>query len=69
MDFWWSGFSISPKDVKFTQDSVAMCFQNGKELNKACEEIAKGNLSASAFPNIRVLNIDGQYYRYCMKRS
>jgi len=64
MNFWGSRFPISPEDVKFTQDSVAMCFQNDDELNKTCEEIAKGNLSSSAFPDIRVLKIDENYYRY-----
>ena len=64
MNFWGSSFPISPEDVKFTQDSVAMCFQNNDELNKTCEEIAKNNLSVAVFPRIRVLNIDGEYFRY-----
>ena len=47
MNFSGSSFPISPEDVKFTQDSVAMCFQNNDELNKTCEAIAKNNLVRS----------------------
>ena len=63
MNFWGSRFFLSPAEVLFTQDSVAMCFQNENELNKTCEEIAKNNLSATDFPNIRVLVEDGKYFR------
>ena len=62
MNFGGSRF-LSPSEVCFTQDSVAMCFQTGHELNKICEEIAKDNLSAANFPNIRVFVEDGKYFR------
>ena len=58
-----SRFFLSPAEVHFTQDSVAMCFQNENELNKTCEEIAKNNMSAAEFPNIRVLDENGKYFR------
>ncbi|CAK8678768.1 unnamed protein product [Clavelina lepadiformis] len=54
--------SLSPSKVKFTQDSVALCFKKGRPLNEVCEEIARGVLSADDFPNVRVLVRDGNYY-------
>ena len=56
-------FKISPAKVRFTHDSVAMCFQTGLPINKACEEIAKGRMSVEEFPLIRVLHINGSYFR------
>ena len=57
------GRRLSPADIKFTQDSVAMCFQNDTEINAALEEIAKGSLAVTSFPKIRIRDQDGEYYR------
>ena len=52
-----------PSSIKFSQGSIAMCFQNGDELNQTCEKIAKGTISVSAIPTIRILEFDGKWYR------
>ena len=57
------GMQLSPSDIKFTQDSVAMCFQNDTEINAALEEIAKGSLAVTSFPKIRIRVLDGKKYR------
>ena len=56
-------FSISPMDVKFTQDTIAMCFQNEDQVNHTCEKIAKGELRVNVFPPIRVLPVNGEICR------
>ena len=52
---------LSPAQIQFTQDSVAMCFQNDEELNATCEKIAKGDLRADSLRTIRVRLINGVY--------
>ena len=56
---------LSPADIKFSQDSVAMSFQDKskKNLNQTCEEIALGEIELSDFPRIRVTKRNGKYYR------
>ena len=54
---------LSPSEIRFTQDTIAMCFQNDKEVNVTCEEIVKGNIKVSDFPYIRVLYREGYYFR------
>ena len=57
---------LSPARIQFTQDSVAMCFQNDEELNATCEKIAKGTLLAASLRTIRVRLINGVYNRFVM---
>ena len=56
---------ISPADVKFTQESIAMSFQDEDrpDLNSTCEKIAKKELEVSSIRTIRVVNINGIYNR------
>ena len=56
---------ISPADVKFTQETIAMSFQDKDlpNLNSTCEKIAKKELAISTIRMIRVVNINGIYNR------
>ena len=56
--------TLSPSNIKFAQDSIAMCFQNDKDVNATCEEIVKGNIKVTDFPPIYVRYIEGEYFRY-----
>ena len=57
---------VSPADVKFTQDSIAMSFKDKDrpDVNSTCVKIAIEELAVSSIPAIRVVNIRGVYNRY-----
>ncbi|XP_076825270.1 uncharacterized protein LOC143470867 [Clavelina lepadiformis] len=54
--------SLSPLQIRFTQDSIGMYFQDGDEVNDACEKIALEKLSANQFPTIKTFKRDNQLY-------
>ena len=58
-------FHVSPADLRFTQDSIEMSFQNNNlpDLNATCEKIAKKVFSEHKIPTMRVVNVNGIYYR------
>ena len=62
--FYQLAITLSPAEVKFTQDTVGQCFQNDNELNKTCEDIVKNIVSVRNIKKIRVVLMDDKYYRY-----
>ena len=60
---------LSPAEIKFIQDSVAMRFQendkneNEKDLNETCEDIALQRTDISKIPRIKVTEKNGEFYR------
>lgn len=55
--------SLKPSEIRFTQDSIAMYFQNGEAINNVCERIALGELNIDDFPKIEVVPLDEFYFR------
>ncbi|XP_076824816.1 uncharacterized protein LOC143470521 isoform X3 [Clavelina lepadiformis] len=54
--------SLKPSEIRFTQDSIAMYFQNGEAINNVCERIALGELNIDDFPKIEVVPLDEFYF-------
>ena len=54
-------FRVSPAEVKFTQETIAMSFQDEDlpDLNSTCEKMAKRELYAYSIRMIRVVYING----------
>ena len=57
---------VSPADVKFTQESVAMSFYNEiyGNLNDTIKKIAHNELSIESIRPIRVTVMNNNFYRY-----
>ena len=48
----------NPLDIRFTQDSIASQFENGKTYDEVAVEFLRGSLNAEQFPPIRVLRVN-----------
>ncbi|MEU7012481.1 RHS repeat-associated core domain-containing protein [Streptomyces sp. NPDC046385] len=54
--------TISPKAVRFSQDSISGSFSDGRSLSQAIDDLAAGRKTANDFPAIRVFQQDGKLY-------
>uniref|UniRef100_A0A0L8FR60 Uncharacterized protein n=1 Tax=Octopus bimaculoides TaxID=37653 RepID=A0A0L8FR60_OCTBM len=54
--------TLSPKEIRYTQDSISSCFQNGNEIQDLISEIIRGQTTTHEIRTIRVFDKDGKYY-------
>ncbi|MGW9454251.1 RHS repeat domain-containing protein [Streptomyces sp. NPDC055632] len=54
--------TISPKAVRYTQDSIGRNFSDGRSVSQAIDDLKAGRTGASDFPPIRVFQRDGKMY-------
>lgn len=51
--------TISPRAVRFSQDSINERFKNGRSVDEVIEDLRAGNVTADQFPAIRIFERDG----------
>ncbi|WP_405699856.1 DUF6531 domain-containing protein [Streptomyces sp. NBC_01383] len=54
--------TISPRAVRFSQDSISERFKNGKSVDDVIEDLRHGRVTADEFPAIRVFERNGSIY-------
>jgi len=61
----WSGRAVvgrSPQPIRYTQDSIAGTFKNGRTLQQTISDLRAGKLSPDQIPPIRVFQKNGQLF-------
>ncbi|MFF3755870.1 RHS repeat domain-containing protein [Streptomyces sp. NPDC002185] len=53
---------ISPKAVRFTQDSISRNFSDGRSVREAIDDLREGRTNPNSFPPIRVFQQNGKTY-------
>jgi RHS repeat-associated protein len=53
---------INPNVVRFSQDSIAPNFTNGQSVNRVARALRAGHLNAADFPEIRLVERNGDLY-------
>ncbi|CAI9723621.1 Hypothetical predicted protein [Octopus vulgaris] len=54
--------TLSPSEIRYTQDSIASCFQNGNDIEDLILDIINGQTTPDKIRTIRVFFKDGKYY-------
>ncbi|XP_036358910.1 uncharacterized protein LOC115211823 [Octopus sinensis] len=54
--------TLSPKEIRYTQDSISSCFQNGNEIQDLISDIIKGQTTINEIRTIRVFLKDEKHY-------
>uniref|UniRef100_A0A0L8HA22 Uncharacterized protein n=1 Tax=Octopus bimaculoides TaxID=37653 RepID=A0A0L8HA22_OCTBM len=53
---------LSPSEIRYTQDSISSCFQNGNDIEDLILDIINGQTRSDEIRTIRVFFNDGKYY-------
>jgi hypothetical protein len=56
------GDLLNPRNIRFTQDSIAARFKNGDSVDDLIEKLKAGTITANDMPPIRVFEKNGQLY-------
>ncbi|MFE6072513.1 RHS repeat domain-containing protein [Streptomyces sp. NPDC056525] len=54
--------SISPKAVRYSQDSIKGSFKDGQSFGRAIDDLKAGRTTANDFPAIRIFEKEGKIY-------